>query len=177
MPRIQPPDYSERLHVPLRWWVQATMLLASLWLAFIVATPSWLAWTATALLVLVTVGLFTWVGNARVSVREGVLYAGRAHIPVVLLGPVVALDAEGTRRVHGVDADARAFLLTRPYVKRSVQIMVADPADPTPYWLVSSRHPHELAAALAADASTTARTGPEADAPGGPSEHGNGDNA
>ena len=31
--------YRERLSVPLRWWVQATMFLATLWLAFIVATP------------------------------------------------------------------------------------------------------------------------------------------
>ena len=50
--------------------------------------------------------------------------------------------------MHGVDADARAFLLTRPYLKRSVKITVQDPADRTPYWLVSTRHPRELADAL-----------------------------
>ena len=47
----------------------------------------------------------------------------------------------------GVDADARAFLLLRPYLKRAVQVEIADPADPTPYWLVRTRHPDELAAA------------------------------
>lgn len=148
MPSLQPAAYSERLHVPLRWWVQATMLLASLWLAFVVAMPAWVAWSATAVLLLLTFGLFAWVGSARVAVRDGVLYAGPAHIPLDLLGPAEPLDAEETRRVHGVDADARAFLLTRPYLKRSVKVAVADPADRTPYWLVSTRHPHELAAAL-----------------------------
>ena len=29
----------ERLSVPLRWWVQGTMLVASAWLAVAVATP------------------------------------------------------------------------------------------------------------------------------------------
>ncbi len=140
--------YSERLHVPLRWWVQATMLLASVWLAFVVAVPAWVAWTSTAALVLVTVGLFIWVGRAEVSVRDGVLHAGPAHISVDLLGPVEPLDPEQTRRVHGVEADARAFLMTRPYVKRSVKITLADPRDRTPYWLVSTRHPLELSAAL-----------------------------
>lgn len=140
--------YSERLHVPLRWWVQATMLLASLWLAFIVAMPAWAAWSGTGVLLLLTLGLLTWVGGTRVSVRNGVLYAGPAHISTDLLGPAEPLDAEETRRVHGVDADARAFLLTRPYLKRSVKVTVSDPADPTPYWLVSTRHPRELAAAL-----------------------------
>jgi DUF3093 family protein len=140
--------YSERLHVPLRWWVQATMLLATLWLAFVVAMPAWAAWSATGLLVALTFGLFAWVGSARVSVRDGVLHAGPAHIAVDLLGPVEPLDAEETRRVHGVDADARAFLVTRPYLKRAVKVTLADPADRTPYWLVSTRHPAELARAL-----------------------------
>ncbi len=115
-------SYRERLFVPLRWWVQSTMLLASLWLAFIVSMPAVAAWTATAVLVLITFAGFVWLGTARVEVRDGVLYAGPAHISVDLLGPVEPLDAEETRRVHGVDADARAFLFTRPYLKRSVLV-------------------------------------------------------
>lgn len=149
-PSPRPPAYSERLQVPLRWWVQATMLLASLWLAAIVAMPAWAAWSATAVLVLITVGLLSWVGSARVVVRDGVLHAGPAHISLDLLGPAEPLDADETRRVHGVDADARAFLLTRPYLRRSVRIPVNDPADRTPYWLISTRHPDRLAAALTA---------------------------
>jgi len=134
--------------VPLRWWVQATMLLASLWLAFVVSMPEWAAWSASGVLLLATFGFFAWIGSARVAVRDGVLYAGPAHISLDLLGPAEPLDAEETRRVHGVDADARAFLLTRPYLKRSVKVTVTDPADRTPYWLLSTRHPGELAAAL-----------------------------
>jgi hypothetical protein len=148
VPPPRPYAYAERLHVPLRWWVQATMLLASLWLAFVVAMPAWAAFSATGALLLGTFGFFGWIGSARVAVRDGTLYAGRAHIAVDLLGPVVPLDAEETRRVHGVDADARAFLLTRPYLKRAVKVTIADPADRTPYWLVSTRHPRELAAVL-----------------------------
>ena len=156
MPPNGPATYAERLSVPLRWWVQATMLLATLWLAFVVAMPVWAASLAAGLLALVTYGLFLWVGAARVEVRAGELHAGAAHIPVDLLGEVEPLDAEATRRTLGVDADARAFLLTRPYLKRSVRVGVADPADPTPYWLVSTRHPTRLADALS-EATSTAR--------------------
>jgi hypothetical protein len=144
----RPPAYSERLHVPLRWWVQATMFLATLWLAFIVAMPGWIAWTATALLVALTYGLFGLVGAARIEVRDGELLAGPAHIDLGLLGPAQPLDAEGTRLLAGRDADARAYLLLRPYLKESVRVPVLDPADPTPYWLMSTRRPRELAAAL-----------------------------
>lgn len=140
--------YTERLHAPLRWWVQATMFLATVWLAFIVAMPAWAAWTASLLLLAVTYGLLLLLGSAQVVVADGELRAGRARIPLELLGPAEPLDKEETRRVHGVDADVRAFHVTRPYIHRSVRIPVEDPADPTPYWLVSTRHPQRLAEAL-----------------------------
>lgn len=149
--------YRERLVAPLRWWVQATMLLASLLLAFIVATPPWLAFTATGLAAVLTYGVLVVWGRVKVEVAQGRLLAGRAQIPLSLLGEPEALDAAGTRRVHGVDADARAYLLTRPYLKRSVKVPVNDPADPTPYWLLSSRHPQRLAEAIVAGASAAAR--------------------
>jgi hypothetical protein len=52
--------------------------------------------------------------------------------------------------VAGPEADARAYLLLRPYLKRTVRVTVRDDRDPAPYWLVSSRHPEALAAAVTA---------------------------
>jgi hypothetical protein len=143
------PGYTERLHVPLRWWVQATMFLATVWLAFIVALPAWLAWGGSGALLAAVYGLFAWIGSSRVEVRDGVLYAGAAQISVRFLGPAEPLDKDATRRVHGVEANARAFLLTRPYISLSVRVPIEDPSDPAPYWLISTRHPRQLAAALA----------------------------
>jgi hypothetical protein len=140
--------YDERLSVPLRWWVQATMFLATVWLAFIVALPAALAWGATAVLTGAVVALFVGYGAARVRVEGGVLQAGPARIPVQVLAQPLALDAEATRLLAGRDANAHAFLLLRPYLKRAVRVDVVDPADPVPYWLVSTRRPEELAAAL-----------------------------
>ncbi len=142
-------QFDERLRVPLRWWVQATMFLASIWLAFVVALPSAVAWAATAVLSTAAAALLVGYGSARVRVESGVLYAGRAHIAVGLLATPVPLDAESTRRLAGRDANARAYHLLRPYLKRAVKVTVEDPRDPAPYWLVSTRRPEELAAALA----------------------------
>ena len=145
--------YDERLGVPLRWWALATMFLASMLLAFLVATPLWIALTGTAVLVVLVLTLFLGYGAARISVHDGVLTAGRARIPLAHVGDVVPLDADDTRRLAGREADARAYLLLRPYLRRAVRIGIDDPADPTPYWLVSTRRPERLAAALR-------RTGP-----------------
>jgi hypothetical protein len=140
--------HSERLGVPFRWWVQGTMLVATFWLAFVVSTPAFVAWTATAVLLLMMTGLFLGYGSPRVEVEDGWLRAGRARISGEFVGDAQPLDAAETRRVAGPGADARAFLLLRPYLKRAVRVTVRDERDPTPYWLVSSRDPEHLAAAI-----------------------------
>jgi hypothetical protein len=143
-------DYAERLTVPLRWWVQGTMLVASLWLAVLVATPEdeYVAWTVAAIALALLVALLVGYGRPVVAVEGGTLRAGRAHIALEHVGEVTALDADGVRRQAGVDADARAFLLLRPYLKRGVRIDITDPADPAPYWLVSCRRPEEVVTAV-----------------------------
>jgi hypothetical protein len=142
------PVYDERLGVPLRWWTLATMFLATLLLAFLVATPVWVALLVTGVVSAAVVAVFVGYGGARVSVRDGVLTAGRARIDVSQLGEAVALSPDDTRLLAGREADARAYLLLRPYLRRAVRVEIADPADPTPYWLLSTRRPDGLVTAL-----------------------------
>lgn len=142
------PVYDERLGVPLRWWVQGVMFVATIWLALVVAMPATWAWSLTAAVLALLALAFVAYGSARVIVRDGWFQAGRARIEASYVGRAVALDAEATQRTAGRDADARAFLVLRPYLKRAVKVEIVDPADPTPYWLVSTRHPEGLVSAL-----------------------------
>ena len=143
------PAYRERLGVPLRWWVQATMLVATFWLALIVAVPGVVAWIVTAVCMSLAAAALLSYGAATITVSEGVFRAGRAQIAARYVGAVESLDAEQTRRTAGPEANIRAFLLLRPYCKRAVKVEINDQADPTPYWLISTRRPDDLAAALA----------------------------
>ncbi len=86
--------------------------------------------------------------RGRVRVADGVLHVPGARIRLDQLGGVTVLDREGTRRVRGPAAESRAYVATRPWLSRSVRVQVEDPADDTPYWLVGSRHPEQLAEAL-----------------------------
>jgi hypothetical protein len=89
------------------------------------------------------------LGSARtVAVRDGLFTAGRARIPVGLLGEPEILDTEGMRVARGPGLDARAYLYLSPWIAPGVRVAVTDAADPTPYWLVSTRHPGRLADAL-----------------------------
>lgn len=148
-------DYAERLFVPLRWWVQATMLVATFWLALVVALPPAAAFGITAAIAALVAAGFLRYGSARIMVADGQLHAGRAHLSTAYVGAVTPLDKDAARLVAGRDADARAYLLLRPYAKRAVKVEITDRADPTPYWLLSTRHPKRLAAALAPTSPTT----------------------
>ena len=86
-----------------------------------------------------------------VAVEDGVLTAGRARIPVALTAGTEAFRGREATQARGPGLDARAFTLFRGWVDPVVRIALNDPDDPAPYWLVSTRRPEELRAALAAE--------------------------
>jgi hypothetical protein len=84
-----------------------------------------------------------------IEVAGGRLRAGKAQVAVDLLGEVTTMDdAEAMRTALGPALDARAFVCLRAWARTGVQVELKDPLDPTPYWLLSTRRPRELAAAL-----------------------------
>jgi hypothetical protein len=126
------------------------MFWASAVLALLVAVPPAVAFGSGGVMAALAALMLVGYGGMRVSVVDGVFSAGRARIPVTFLRDPETLDASGVRAVAGVEADARAYLMLRPYVSTAVRVRLTDPADPTPYWLVSTRHPRALAAELTA---------------------------
>ena len=83
-----------------------------------------------------------------VQVRNGELIAGRASISTDLIGEVLPFDGEEAVLERGRRLDARAWLLIRGWIRPVVRIPIVDATDPAPYWLVSTRHPQKLAAAI-----------------------------
>ncbi len=140
--------YTERLYAPVSWWLLGLVIVVAIGWAFFVATPLSVTVVATAVaFVIVTTVLWTY-GAVRLTVDAKGLRAGRAALPFAYVGTVTALDADATRRAIGQEADARAFLVLRSYCPGAVTVAVDDDRDPTPYWLVSTRHPTALAASL-----------------------------
>lgn len=144
--RSTAPTYTERLWLGPLGWVLLVVFAAMMSVAFIPLDPRVAVVVGVAV---VAVGVVVLAGLApRVEVRDGVLRAGGAHIPVDLLGAAVPLDAGETRAELGPRLDARAHVCLRGWIHTAVRVDVRDPQDPTPYWVVSTRRPEALAAAL-----------------------------
>jgi hypothetical protein len=142
--------HSEHLFAP--WW----LWLAGLIVAAVIAAevglgaPGLRTWVPYAMLLpLAALGLW-WMGRIRVAVDAEELRVDDARLPVRFVADAIPLDPAGKRELLGVHADPLAFVVQRPWVRGTVQVVLNDPADPTPYWVISSRHPDRLAAALVA---------------------------
>ncbi|QOC92927.1 DUF3093 domain-containing protein [Micromonospora craniellae] len=149
-PTTATPTYTERLRLP--WWLWPTGLAV----AALLAVEVWMgaagvrAWLPFAVLVPLALATMAWLGRVRVAVTDGELRVDDARLPVRFVTDVVPLDADGRREVLGVGADPLAFVVQRPWIPGAVQVVLNDPDDPTPFWVVSSRRPVELAEALLA---------------------------
>ncbi|MCL2514515.1 MAG: DUF3093 domain-containing protein [Microbacteriaceae bacterium] len=73
--------------------------------------------------------------------------AGRANVEREFIGRAQAFTGSEAALERGQHLDARAWLLLRGSLP-VVKVPILDAADPVPYWVVSTRRPHELAAAL-----------------------------
>jgi hypothetical protein len=141
------PTHDERLRVPFTWWpvVTAIVVLGALEVgagfSYVVLVP----------VAIFMIGFFivplALSGRARIQLSDGVLHAGKQDLPVMRITAISALDRNETRLRLGPQADPAAFTVVRGWIGSSVMLRLADP-HPVPYWVVSTRHPEELAAAI-----------------------------
>ncbi|WP_307872798.1 DUF3093 domain-containing protein [Paractinoplanes ovalisporus] len=143
-----PPAYLERLSLTWWFWPVALILVAIVAVEVLLGFPAMPEWVPFAVLVPLTAAAMLWTGRIRVAVADGEFQVDDARLPVSVIKDVVALDTAGKREALGVGAHPYAFVIQRPWVGPAVQVLLDDPEDPTPYWIVSTRRPVELATAL-----------------------------
>lgn len=100
-------------------------------------------------LYLASAGLLT-VTAPVVTVTADRVSAGRATLPAEAIGDVTAYRGADATLQRGQRLDGRAWLVIRGWIDPVVKLEVADESDPTPYWIISTRRPTELVAAIEA---------------------------
>jgi hypothetical protein len=142
--------HAERLFVP--WWLWLPVLGVAVLMSaevYLGAPGRW-TWVPYVIVLPATVAGLWALGRLRVAVEAGELRVDDARLPVRYVAGVTVLGPEEKRLLLGTAAHPYAFVVQRPWVRGAVQVHLDDPADPTPYWVVSSRRPTKLAAALLA---------------------------
>jgi hypothetical protein len=174
--------YAERLRTPWWWYPAGVAVGVLLGAEFAFVIPPWLTWLPILLSVLLALLVVWRLSSATVRVRGSELVAGDRSLPVSRIVQAIDLSPTELRRVVGRHGDPLAYNFIRSWVGPGVQFVLDDavlddavlddavlddavadgvPARlPEPYWLISSRHPDRLIAAI------------EAAVPGsGPSSH------
>ena len=118
--------------------------------------PSWLPFVV---LLPVAAAVLLWMGRFDVRVvgpaegtgddgREIELWVGAAHLPVSVVKRSAEVPRSAKSAALGRQLDPAAYVVHRAWVGSMVLLVLDDPDDPTPYWLVSCRRPERVLAAL-----------------------------
>ncbi|MFE3193193.1 DUF3093 domain-containing protein [Nocardia sp. NPDC059240] len=147
------PLYTERLWVPW-WWVPVALVVTGLLAAEIhMGAPGVRAWLPYVLLFPIAAWVLVWFSRHRVEVAadaDGVpeLRTDRAHLPATFVKRAAPVPTSAKSAALGRQLDPAAFVQHRAWVGPMVLLVLDDPDDPTPYWLVSTRHPEKIIAAM-----------------------------
>jgi hypothetical protein len=144
--------YRERLTVPWWWWPPGLALAALIALEVswgVAALPVWLPF---AVLLPVAAVVLLRLGNTQVRVVGGSgeteLWAGDAHLPVSVISRSAEVPRSAKSAALGRQLDPAAYVVHKAWVGPMVLVVLDDPDDPTPYWLVSCRRPEQVLSAL-----------------------------
>ena len=140
------PAYRERLSPSLWSLVAAAVSAPMVALVFVPVDPT------LALIVGALVGVLLLVAlvfaSPTVSVRDGELRVGRAHVGVAFLGAAEELSGEAARQARGPGLASTAWHLFRPGIDGVVRVALDDPRDPVTEWVFSTRTPERVSAAI-----------------------------
>ena len=144
--------YRERLWVPWWWWPIGFGLSAVMAAQVNMGVRDLPDWLAYVMMALVAIGVLLWLGRIEVRVvstgSEAELWAGQAHLPASVITRSAVVPRSAKSAALGRQLDPAAFVLHRNWIGPMVLVVLNDPDDPTPYWMVSCRHPERVLAAL-----------------------------
>jgi hypothetical protein len=147
------PLYRERLWASAWFFLATALVIPASLLVFLPIDPAVGVIVAVLAYGLAVVLLI--LASPRIEVSAAEFTAGRAIVPLRFVGATTAYREPEATAERGPRLDARAWLVIRGWIAPVVRVEITDEADPTPYWLVSTRHPDELVAALTAAKSAT----------------------
>jgi hypothetical protein len=143
-----PATFSEKLLPSFYGFVAAAIALPSCYLVILPINE--LAGLIIGVGLTAALWLVMFLTSAKITVQNGELNVGAAHISVEYLADGREIEANARFAERGPGLDARAFVRFQAGVKPLVRLENLDANDYVPYWLIATRKPTELLAAIEA---------------------------
>lgn len=145
---LEAPLYTEKLWPAIWIWIVVAGISAAG--IFILAPLNLVAGYIAAGVLFVLQAGFLILSTPRIAVYRNTLTVGRATIERRFIGSVEGFRGDAAGLQRGPRLNGLAFLCLRGWIDPVARLEIVDPADPTPYWLTSTRRPEQLVAALTA---------------------------
>ncbi len=145
--------YQERQWVPWYWWLLAAALVALIAVQLAHNRNFWWGLIPGVVLGLVAAWVLINWSSTRLRVEldaDGTrwLLAEKATLPADVVSRSLAVPKSAKKNAMGRQLDPAAFIVSHGWVRDMVMLVLDDPADPTPYWLLSCKDPAGLLRAL-----------------------------
>lgn len=148
--------YREKHWVPWYYWPMAAAVVAITVAMVSLNRSVW--WLVVSTIVVSGIALWvllTW-SNSVITVSEDSegtrwLSVKGAQLPHDIVSRCLAVPASAKRSALGPQLDPAAFVVTHGWVPTMAMMVLDDPSDPTPYWLICSVDPEALLTAFLPD--------------------------
>lgn len=145
--------YRERQWVPVYWWVLAAFLVALTTAQLALNRNIWWLIVPAVVLSLVAIWVLLSLSSTVIQVEkdaEGTrwLLVKSAALPSDIISRSLAVPATAKRNAMGRQLDPAAFVVSHGWIHEMVMLVLDDPEDPTPYWLIATKNPEKLLAAF-----------------------------
>ena len=141
--------YSERQWVPWYFWFMAAFVVAITTATVSLNRTIW--WVIIPAVVLSAIAIWVMVSWSGTVLRvekdaDGTrwLMVKDAQLPHDVVQRSMVVPKSARRNALGPQFDPAAFLVTHGWIDEHVMLVLDDPDDPTPYWLIAAKKPQQV---------------------------------
>lgn len=141
--------YSERQWVPWYFWFMAAFVVAITTATVSLNRTIW--WVIIPAVVLSAITIWVMVSWSGTVLRvekdaDGTrwLMVKDAQLPHDVVQRSMVVPKSARRNALGPQFDPAAFLVTHGWIDEHVMLVLDDPEDPTPYWLIAAKKPQQV---------------------------------
>ena len=140
-------SYRERVLPSAASMIPVLLIFPTMYLMLLLISTQ--AGILLGLSVTVAVLVSIWFAAPVIEISDQTFSVGDAELPIDVISKVTVIEPKDGFAERGVKLSPAAFTRFQVSVKQMVKLEISDEADPTPYWLIATRKPAEIAHIIA----------------------------